>query len=298
MPSAGHRKSRRAPWRVGLTRTAAVPAVGVTAIAAAAIATLTAVAEQPEAATDAASMRSDIIGTSLATRDTPPVSRSAARAPLPDAAAAEEATAGAMFLIDDTELRSSAGEDAPVLATLGKGTQITVGEAEENGFRQVIHHDLIRWVPADLLSATEPAPEPEPEPEPEAAPAEAGVATGECPSGSSVESGLQPDTIAVHRAVCAAFPEVSSYGGVAGRGEHATGHALDIMISGEAGWRIAEYLQANASRLGIDYLIYEQKIWSVGRSGEGWRPMSSRGGGTADHYDHVHVTTRGAAGTG
>ena len=294
MPSAGHRKSRRATRRVGLTRTAALPAVGVTAIAAAAIATLTAVAEHPVPSTEAVSMRSDVIGESLGTRDAPPVSRSAARAPLPDAAAAQEATAGEMFLVEDAELRSAASGDAPVLAALDKGTKVAVGATEDNGFRQVIHQGLARWVPVDLLSETEPAPEPEPE----EAPAPAGLSTGECSTGSAVESGLQPDTIAVHRAVCAAFPEVSTYGGVAGRGEHATGHALDIMISGEAGWRIAEYLQANASQLGIDYLIYEQKIWSVGRSGEGWRPMSSRGGGTADHYDHVHVTTRGAAGTG
>lgn len=298
MPSAGHRKSRRASRRVGLTKTAALPAVGVTAIAAAAIATLTAVAEHPVPAPEAMSMRSDVIGESLATRDAPPVSRSAARAPLPDAAAAQEATAGEMFVVEEAEVRSSASGEAPVLAALDKGTKVAVGATEENGFRQVIHHGLARWVPVDLLSETEPAPEPEPEPEPEEAAEAMGLATGECPTGSSVESGLQPDTIAVHRAVCAAFPEVSTYGGVAGRGEHATGHALDIMISGEAGWRIAEYLQANASQLGIDYLIYEQKIWSVGRSGEGWRPMSSRGGGTADHYDHVHVTTRGAAGTG
>jgi hypothetical protein len=38
-------------------------------------------------------------------------------------------------------------------------------------------------------------------------------------------------------------------------------------------------------------VIYAQKIWSVKRGGEGWRGMSDRGSVTANHYDHVHVST-------
>ena len=53
---------------------------------------------------------------------------------------------------------------------------------------------------------------------------------------------------------------------------------------------IAEFVRANASSLGVSYIIYSQKIWSVDRAGEGWRYMSSRGSATADHYDHVHVS--------
>ena len=45
------------------------------------------------------------------------------------------------------------------------------------------------------------------------------------------------------------------------------------------------------AELNISYLIYSQKIWSVDRGGEGWRSMSDRGSTTANHYDHVHVTT-------
>jgi hypothetical protein len=42
---------------------------------------------------------------------------------------------------------------------------------------------------------------------------------------------------------------------------------------------------------GVSYVIYSQRIWSVDRAGEGWRYMSDRGSSTANHYDHVHVTT-------
>jgi hypothetical protein len=37
--------------------------------------------------------------------------------------------------------------------------------------------------------------------------------------------------------------------------------------------------------------MYSQRIWSVERSSEGWRYVEDRGSATANHYDHVHVTT-------
>ena len=49
-------------------------------------------------------------------------------------------------------------------------------------------------------------------------------------------------------------------------------------------------MRANASELGVSYVIYAQRIWSVERGGEGWRGMSNRGSSTANHYDHVHVS--------
>ncbi|MFD1858757.1 hypothetical protein EHW97_06450 [Aeromicrobium camelliae] len=297
MSTPGHRKvtSRRRFDSRRLTRTAAAPAIGITAVAAAALATLGG-ASPAQPAADAASQQSDIISASLlGARTEPPVSRSVERPPLPGDG--ETNQVGAMFLLEDVDVRSAAADDAPVLASLGKGGQVTVTDVEANGYRQIVHNDLPRWVPADVLSETEPKPEPSPEPEPEPEPENVGLSSAPCATGSDVESGLLPDTIAVHRAVCAAFPEVSTYGGVAGRHEHATGQALDIMVTGESGWRIAEFLQAHQAELGVEYLIFEQKIWSVERASEGWRPMEDRGGTTANHYDHVHVTTYGSAGT-
>jgi hypothetical protein len=98
--------------------------------------------------------------------------------------------------------------------------------------------------------------------------------------------------VAVHRAVCAAFPDIASYGGLrAGDdGDHGSGQALDIMISGDAGWEVAEYVRANAGELGVSYIIYSQRIWSADQAGAGWRWMEDRGSTTANHYDHVHVS--------
>ena len=63
------------------------------------------------------------------------------------------------------------------------------------------------------------------------------------------------------------------------------------MISDSGGgWRLANWVRDNASKLGVSEVIYSQKIWTVQRSGEGWRGMSDRGSSTANHYDHVHVS--------
>ena len=115
---------------------------------------------------------------------------------------------------------------------------------------------------------------------------------GACTNGTSVKSGVSSNIVKIHEAVCANFPEISVYGTLrGGGGDHPRGKAVDIMISGPRGWEVAEFVRANASALGVSYVIYEQKIWSVERGGEGWRGMSNRGSATANHFDHVHVST-------
>ena len=57
------------------------------------------------------------------------------------------------------------------------------------------------------------------------------------------------------------------------------------------GTAIAEFLRAHASELHLYDVIWRQHIWTPERGGEGWRYMSSRGSATANHYDHVHVST-------
>lgn len=114
---------------------------------------------------------------------------------------------------------------------------------------------------------------------------------GDCTNGTSVPSGVSPNIAAVHEAVCAEFPEITVYGTFRGDGEHAQGLAVDIMVSGDRGWQVAEFVRKYYSELGVNYVIYSQQIWSVDRSGEGWRGMEDRGSTTANHYDHVHVTT-------
>ncbi|MEY9215408.1 hypothetical protein NI17_015050 [Thermobifida halotolerans] len=84
-------------------------------------------------------------------------------------------------------------------------------------------------------------------------------------------------------------------------GEHGSGRACDFMMSAggampsaanrDLGWQIAEYAKANAGRLGVMYVIWEQKIWDSRNPGAGWKPMSDRGSVTQNHYDHVHISS-------
>ncbi|RVX40511.1 hypothetical protein EDD27_2922 [Nonomuraea polychroma] len=81
-------------------------------------------------------------------------------------------------------------------------------------------------------------------------------------------------------------------------GEHPLGRACDFMLSRggampsaeelKRGDQIAAWAIKNAKRLGIMYIIYRQRIWHV-RTGA-WRTMSDRGGTTANHYDHPHIS--------
>ena len=56
------------------------------------------------------------------------------------------------------------------------------------------------------------------------------------------------------------------------------------------GYDIAAWAQANASRLGILYIIYRQRIWDIRSGSSAWVPMEDRGSITANHYDHVHIS--------
>lgn len=81
-----------------------------------------------------------------------------------------------------------------------------------------------------------------------------------------------------------------------GGGEHPLGRACDFMMStGGAmpspenirlGDAIAAWAVKNKDRLGVKYVIWRQRI----NMGSGWRAMSNRGGITANHYDHPHIS--------
>jgi hypothetical protein len=83
-------------------------------------------------------------------------------------------------------------------------------------------------------------------------------------------------------------------------GEHPLGRACDFMLSSggvlpsasnvQLGYAIAAWAQANASRLGIMYIIYRQKIWDIRMASSAWVPMEDRGSITANHFDHVHIS--------
>jgi hypothetical protein len=200
----------------------------------------------------------------------------------------------------DLKLRTEPREKAKVLTVIDSGAKLVATGITAGDYAQVLTKSRdYRWVTAKYLAKHKPDPKPESDPAPTADPtAEAdptpesagGIASGPCPDGG-VENGLTSGAIRVYRAVCHAFPEITSYGGWDAHGEHASGKAIDIMTSDVAlGTRIAEYLRSNAATLDLYDVIWRQHIFTQERGSEGWRSMSDRGSATANHYDHVHVS--------
>ncbi|MCA0437826.1 MAG: M23 family metallopeptidase [Actinobacteria bacterium] len=109
----------------------------------------------------------------------------------------------------------------------------------------------------------------------------------------------------------AAFPDTSwaCYSPRPGtRSEHPLGRACDLTFGNaighhptpaqlEAGWAVTNWMKDHAEPLGVEYLIWQGRIWSLARDAEGWRDYT--GGGmhdpddiTGGHYDHLHITVR------
>lgn len=79
-----------------------------------------------------------------------------------------------------------------------------------------------------------------------------------------------------------------------GHGERGASKAWDFMIHSKAmGNAIASFAKTFARQLGVMYVIWNKRIWSVQRSSEGWRPYTrygSSGSPSQMHTNHVHVS--------
>jgi hypothetical protein len=201
---------------------------------------------------------------------------------------------GSKYATTGLNVRTEPSNVASVVALLHTGTKLAVTKTITKGFRYVSYHGKGRWVKNKYLSDSKPK-----STKASSSVGSGGISGAPCPSGSSVESGLTPDAIRVHRALCHRYPQITNFfGRRTSSGYHGQGRALDCMISDTTvGWEIAKWVRANAKSLGAMEVIYRQQIWTVQRSSEGWRPMSDRGSPTANHMDHVHVSVYGSSGT-
>ncbi|GAA2072354.1 hypothetical protein [Actinomadura alba] len=94
-----------------------------------------------------------------------------------------------------------------------------------------------------------------------------------------------------------AFPAIGCYR-AGDPQDHGSGRACDFMESTGGsmpsasatahGDSVAQHVISNASRLGLKYVIWRQRIYDM--RNPGWRAMENRGGITANHYDHVHIS--------
>ena len=295
------RRAIRPPLAVRVARIA-VPAALITALGAG-VAGAVIPGDGAEVAYPApASTASNALPLSAPRARTQEVSRHIARAPIrneaaprPKSSASETITPILKLKITDskyamTELnvRTKPQDDAHVVGVVKAGTKLSVTSTITDGFRYVSYHHKGRWVKDEYLSDKKPT-----------SGSAGGISGAPCPSGSSMEAGLTPDAIRVHRALCHRYPQISSFlGRRTSSGYHGQGRAVDNMISDSTiGWEIAKWVRAHAKELGAMEVIYRQHIWTVQRSSEGWRSMSDRGSPTANHMDHVHVSVYGNSGT-
>src|SRR4029450_4462312 len=96
-------------------------------------------------------------------------------------------------------------EDSSVVGVADAGTKLSVTATVTDGFRYISYRGKGRWVKNHYLSNKKPAP---------SRSSSSGVISGApCPSGSSVESGLTPDAIRVHRALCHRDPQIPRLSG-------------------------------------------------------------------------------------
>lgn len=110
----------------------------------------------------------------------------------------------------------------------------------------------------------------------------------------------------LHTQATAAFPETSwaCYSPRPGTvSEHPLGRACDLTFGNsigqhatpsqlEAGWQVTNWMKEHAETLGVEYLIWQDKIWSLARDAEGWRDYTYGIDITTRHIDHLHVTVR------
>jgi uncharacterized protein YgiM (DUF1202 family) len=186
---------------------------------------------------------------------------------------------GTRYATATLNIRSSYADKYKLIAEVPRGTKLRITGVVKNGRMQIVFEKAVRWVTAKYLSKSAPSSIP--------------------PSWRAVERGLKPNAIKVHRAARAKFPQITTYytlrAGIFT--DHSTGRALDLMIpnyksaSGKAlGYKVAAWAKANAGDLGINYVIWNQHIWNIQRDSEGWRYMADRGGDSANHKNHVHIT--------
>ncbi len=205
---------------------------------------------------------------------------------------------GSRYATTLLNIRSSAAASYTLIGTAARGTKLSITGVQSNGRAQIVYNGAVRWVTAQYLSTAKPT---------GSTGSTGSTGTGSTSTGSTstasytVEKGLKPNAIKVHRAALTAFPAIKTYYGVRPDSipDHPSGHALDLMLpysnytSAAAhayGLQVANWARANAKALGIQYVIYDQHIWNIQRDAEGWRYMADRGSDSANHKNHVHIT--------
>ena len=121
-------------------------------------------------------------------------------------------------------------------------------------------------------------------------------------SGNTIptDPNLQPQAEAFRQEIAAKFG-ITNIGGYreGDPDDHGKGLAVDVMVptSSQLGDQVAQYAIDNMDRAGISYVIWKQQFYmpvdNIYGPANTWNQMPDRGGDTANHYDHVHISFNG-----
>ena len=111
---------------------------------------------------------------------------------------------------------------------------------------------------------------------------------------------LQPQAQAFRQEIAAKFG-ITNIGGYreGDPDDHGKGLAVDVMVptSSQLGDQVAQYAIDNMDRAGISYVIWKQQFYmpvdNIYGPANTWNQMPDRGGDTANHNDHVHISFNG-----
>lgn len=155
--------------------------------------------------------------------------------------------------------------------------------------------------PAETPASAPEAPAAQPAVETAAAPEVQPVASTPT-SGNTIptDPNLQPQAEAFRQEIAAKFG-ITNIGGYreGDPDDHGKGLAVDVMVptSSQLGDQVAQYAIDNMDRAGISYVIWKQQFYmpvnNIYGPANTWNQMPDRGGDTANHNDHVHISFNG-----
>lgn len=155
--------------------------------------------------------------------------------------------------------------------------------------------------PAETPASAPEAPAAQPAAETTAAPEVQPVASTPT-TGNAIptDPNLQPQAEAFRQEIAAKFGITNIGGYREGDPEdHGKGLAVDVMVptNSELGDQVAQYAIDNMDRAGISYIIWKQQFYmpvnNIYGPANTWNQMPDRGGDTANHNDHVHISFNG-----
>lgn len=185
-----------------------------------------------------------------------------------------------------TALRSAASAKAKQVASLDKAFALRTTGTVKARFTQVIWTGSTAWIATGALARKQPI-------------VVSAATTPAVPSdlGSTSLNKLQAYGKVAVVLVRQNFPQITTIYGwrssSAYSSDHPKGRAVDFMIPSYKtnkglGDKVAAYFISNGKALHVNYIIWRQRSYTL--SGGVWKKMADRGGDTANHYDHVHVS--------